>query len=165
MANITIRREGGQGQGLPARRMEMDPFRWMRDMMGWDPFREMAPLLAAEREQFSPAFDVKETDQGYLFRADLPGVKASDVEVTMQGTRLQVSGKREADHEEKTDTYYTYERSFGSFLRTFTLPQEADPKSVHADLSDGVLTISVGKTQAAQPRKIEVKAGESKPKA
>ena len=163
MANITIRRNGGQG--LTPRRMEMEPLRWMRDWMGWDPFREMAPMLAAEREQFTPAFDVKETDQGYLFRADLPGVKAADVNVTMQGNRLQVCGKREADREETTDTYYTYERSFGSFVRTFTLPQEADPKSVHADLTEGVLTIAIARTQAAQPRKIEVKAGESKHKA
>jgi HSP20 family protein len=163
MANIAIRRDAGQV--TPTRAAEFDPFRLMRDWMRWDPFREMAPTFAPEREGFYPAFDVKETDHTYVFRADLPGVRGADVEVTMQGNRLQVSGKREADHEERTDTYYTYERSYGSFLRSFTLPQEADMKNIHSDLTDGVLTISVGKLPSAQPRKIEIKAGAHKPRA
>src|SRR5204862_6929667 len=99
MANITVRRNGGQ----PAATPEWDPFRAMRDMMRWDPFREMLPVFGPDPGGFYPAFDVKEVKDGFLFRADLPGVKADDLTLTVEGSRLQVSGKREADHEEKTD--------------------------------------------------------------
>ena len=161
MSNIMIRRNGDQAVAPAA---EWDPMRFMREMMTWDPFRQMAPLFQAEPARFAPAFDVKETKDGYLFRADVPGVAQKDIEVTVLGNRLQVSGKREADHEEKTDTYYAYERSYGSFTRTFTLPEGADPKKVSADLKEGVLTILVGKTAETQPRKIAVAAEASRPR-
>ncbi len=160
MANITVRRSGGQ----PAPVAEWEPFRVMREMMRWDPFREMAPVFGPEPGGFYPAFDIKETTDGFVFTADLPGIKAQDLSVTMEGSRLQVSGKRESEREEKTDTYYASERSYGSFVRTFTLPQGADPKSVRADLSEGVLTLSIGKTPESQPRQIAVQSASTKPK-
>lgn len=161
MANIMVRRNGEQ-QAAPA--AEWDPMRFARELMGWDPFRQMAPLFATEPSRFLPAFDVKETKEGYLFRADLPGVAQKDIDVTVQGNRLQVSGKREADHEEKTDTYYTYERTTGSFSRSFTLPDGADTKHIRADLKEGVLTILVNRSAEAQPRKIAITPEASKPK-
>ena len=159
MSNIVVRRNGGQ-MAAP----EWDPFRSMRELMRWDPFREMAPVFAPEPAGFFPAFDIKETRDGFLFRADLPGIKPADLSVTFEGDRLQVSGKREADHEEKSDTYYAYERTYGNFVRTFTLPASADSRQVHADLSDGVLTISVGKLPEAQPRRIQIESGMARPK-
>ncbi|HEY8090391.1 MAG TPA: HSP20 family small heat-shock protein, partial [Polyangiaceae bacterium] len=86
----------------------------------------------------------------------IPGVKESDLEVTMTGNRLAVSGKREAEKEEKTDTYYTCERSYGEFTRSFTLPEGVDASSVHADLNQGVLTLSIKKTPETQPKKIAI---------
>lgn len=159
MANITVRRN--EGQMAPA---EWDPFRMMREMVRWDPFREMAPIFGADTAGFYPAFDIKETKDGFLFTADLPGIKAQDLNVTVEGTRLQVSGKRESEREEKTDTYYASERSFGSFVRSFTLPQGADGKSVRADLNEGVLTIAIGKSPESQPRQIAVTSATTKPK-
>jgi HSP20 family protein len=142
--------------------MESEPSRMMRQLLGWDPFRgldpfrEMMPMLRGEAG-FNVAFDVKETKNGYEFRADVPGVKEGDLEITMTGNRLNVSGKREAEKQERTDTYYTYERSYGSFARSFTLPEGADAQSVHADLRDGVLTVYVARKPNAQPQKIAVK--------
>ncbi len=162
MASIMVRRNGDQ-PAAPA--TEWDPMRFMREMMSWDPFRQMAPIFQAEPSRFTPAFDVLETKDGYRFRADLPGVAQKDIEVTVQGNRLQVSGKREADHEEKTDTYYAYERSCGSFSRSFTLPEGADTKNIRADLKEGVLTILVSRSAATQPRKIEITPETAKPKA
>jgi HSP20 family protein len=160
MANINVRRSGGEM--APA--VEWDPFRAMREIMRWDPFREMAPVFGPEPAGFNPAFDIKENRDGFVFRADLPGVQAEDLRVTVEGSRLQVSGKRETEREEKTDTYYASERSFGSFVRTFTLPQGADPRSVHADLSEGVLTISIARTAESQPRQVAVQSAATKPK-
>jgi HSP20 family protein len=157
MANITVRNNGGEMTRAPG----WDPFRSMRELINWDPFREIAPVFSAEPAAYYPAFDITESVEAFLFRADLPGFKSEDVKVSMEGTRLLVSGKREAEHEEKTDTYYASERSFGSFLRSFTLPQTADAKSVRADLRDGVLAVTIGKLVEAQPRSIPI---ESAPK-
>jgi HSP20 family protein len=124
--------------------------------MGFDPFREMMPLMAEERMTFNPAFEVKETKDGYVFRADLPGVKQSDIDVSVTGNRIQVSGHREAEREDKGDNFYTYERSYGNFTRAFTMPDGADLGKIHADLRDGVLTVLVPKSAASVPKKIPI---------
>lgn len=125
---------------------EYDPFRAMREMLRWDPFREMAPMLppsfrAFERMEWSPSFDVTENKDSYVFKADVPGVKKEDLEITTTGNRIQISGKRDTEHETKTETVYTYERQCGSFLRSFTLPDGADVDHAKTDLKDGVLTL------------------------
>jgi HSP20 family protein len=139
---------------------EGDPFRWL---LRWDPFREMTPSWFGQppaESTFSPAFEVKENREAFLFKADLPGMKEPEVEIRLAGDRLTISGKREAEREDKDDTYYAYERSFGSFLRTFTLPEGFDAEHVQAELKDGVLTVVVPKKPAAQARTIAIKGGE-----
>jgi HSP20 family protein len=140
----------------------VDPHRALRDLMGWDPFREMEPFAPPVPAGFVPSFEIKETKDAFIFKADVPGVKESDLEVTTTGNRLTVSGKREAESRKQTDTYYTYERTYGDFTRSFTLPEGADMSSVHADLKEGVLTLSIKKTAEAQPRKISVQTAAKK---
>jgi len=143
--------------------VEIDPFRMMRDMLRWDPFREMAPMFASmERNVYAPTFDVTENKDAYIFKADVPGVKQEDLEITLTGNRLQVSGKRDFETEEKKDTYYTYERQFGSFTRSFTLPEGIDTTHAKSELKDGVLTLVIPKTAAAQAKKIPISAPGSK---
>ncbi|HEU4730203.1 MAG TPA: Hsp20/alpha crystallin family protein [Kofleriaceae bacterium] len=139
-----------------------DPLRWL---LRWDPFREMTPSLFAPpaiEATFSPAFEVKENKDSFLFKADLPGMAEKDIEIKLDGVRLTVSGKREADHEEKGDTFYTFERSYGSFMRAFTLPDGIEADHVKAELKDGVLTIVVPKKAVAQAKTIEIKPGDVK---
>jgi HSP20 family protein len=152
MAELTVRKGT---ENKPALAREWDPFRWAREMMAFEPFRAMA---WPEAPGYLPDFDVKETKEGVLFKADLPGVKESDVEVTLTGNRLTITGKREAEKEEKTDTYYMTERSFGSFTRVFTLPGEVEVQKVHAEMKNGVLTILVPHAPNAMPKKIAVKS-------
>ncbi|MBS1120556.1 MAG: heat-shock protein Hsp20 [Deltaproteobacteria bacterium] len=142
-----------------------NPFRWMQDLLRWDPAQEMAPTWTGPGYEltFNPAFEVKETKEGFVFKADLPGIKESDVEVKLTGNRLAISGKREVEHKEKTDTYYTFERSYGSFQRMFTLPEGFDTDHVVAQLKDGVLSVTVPKLSAAQTKTVTVKTG-SEPK-
>lgn len=136
-----------------------DPFRTLREWMRWDPFREMAPVLERiQEEAWMPSFDVQENKDAYVFRADLPGIKAEDLEIRLTGNRLQFTGKRDIEKEEKGDTYYTCERSFGSFTRTFTLPEGCDVDHVRTDLKDGVLTVVIPKKAEAQSKKIPVTA-------
>ena len=137
----------------------------MRWLLRWDPFREMTPSWFAQapvEATFSPAFEVKENKDSFLFKADLPGLKAQAIEIKLNGVRLTVSGKREAEHEDKGDTFYTFERSYGSFVRSFTLPDGVDPEHVAAELKDGVLTIVVPKKAVAHAKTIAIKAGDAK---
>lgn len=145
-------------------RRERDPFRMMSEWLRWDPFREMEPLFAAELPAFAPAFEVKETGDAFVFKADVPGIKESDIEVKLTGNRLTIAGKREAEKEDKNETFYTYERSYGSFSRTFTLPDKADGEHVKAEMKNGELSIVVPKLPAAVAKRIPVAAGD-KPKA
>lgn len=150
-----IRREQGSSLG----RRTFDPFEMMREMLsgGFEPFRELARgpegMLG-----FTPSFDVKETKDTYVFKADLPGLKENDIDISVTGNRLTISGKREEETRDESERYYAYERSYGTFSRSFTLPEGVDPNNVHADLKDGVLTVLVPKKPEVQPRRIEVKA-------
>ena len=158
MANIEVRKNGESAVATP-RRERYAPLRMMRELMNWDPFREMMPVFPEQlATEFSPAFDVKETENAYVFKADVPGVKESDIEVTLTGNRLTINGERNEEKEEKGETYYSCERKYGSFTRSYTLPEGADAEHIHADLKSGVLTVAVPKLAAVQPKTIPVKS-------
>jgi HSP20 family protein len=134
----------------------------------WDPFRilmsdlfgpELAGggLVSGERT-FAPDIEVKESKDAFLFNADLPGVKDSDVEINVDGNRLTLSGKREEEHRSEEDRYFAYERSFGSFSRSFVMPDNADMENIKADLREGVLRVEVPKKAEAKPKRIPIGA-------
>lgn len=160
MANLLLRRNQGQNVARTSSTGQggWDPFRLMDTLLRWDPYQEAAPA-PRQGEYFVPAFEVKETKDSYLFHADMPGVKESDVEISLTGNQLTISGKRESEREEDVRNYYTYERSYGSFSRSFTLPQAADAENVRAELKDGVLSLVVPKKPELQPRRISVGGG------
>ena len=159
-----IRRPEPARPNLPAA-AEWDPIRAMREMMRWDPFREMSPLFAGEEGMFIPDVDVKETPEAYTFKADVPGLKEKDIEVSFTGNRLTLTGKREEERREEKATYFASERSYGAFTRTFTLPVGIDTEHATAEMKEGVLTITVPKVPEVQPKKIPVGAPVEKPQA
>lgn len=163
MSNVAVQRKDNAEPAAVARR-DWDPFRVMRDMLRWDPFREMAPALSVDVASYAPAFEVKETKESFVFKADVPGIKEQDIEVNLTGDRLTIAGKRDAEKEDKGETFYMYERSYGSFTRTFTLPDQTDAANIKAELKNGELTVVVPKTQAAVAKRIPVATGD-KPKA
>jgi len=143
-----------------ARTRGWDPFEMMQDLMRWDPFREMSRrMLGEETGAFVPTFDVKETKDSFVFRADLPGVKDSDVDISLTGNRLTISGRRQEENKEEGEQFYAYERSYGSFSRSFTLPEGIDAEHVQADLKDGVLNVVLPKKPEVQPKRIALKGG------
>ena len=148
-----VKKNGGQTT-------EWNPLRTMREMLRWDPFREMAPVFSGfpslEDLAWNPSFEVTENKDSFLFKADVPGVKKEDLEITTTGNRIQVSGKRESEEEKKTDTVYTYERQYGSFLRSFTLPEGTDVEHAKSELKDGVLTVMIPKLPGTQAKKIPI---------
>lgn len=138
-----------------------DPFRAMEELLRWEPQFEVAPRQKAAT--FLPAFEVRETQDGYVFHADLPGVKEADLDISVTGQHLTISGKREEEsRKEEGATYYAYERAYGSFTRAFMLPRSADVENVRAELKDGVLTLVVPKRPETKARKIEV-SGATRP--
>ena len=132
----------------------MEPFRMMRELMRWDPFRDN--LLTLEPQTFMPSFEVKETPTAYVFKADLPGIKEEDLDISLTGNQLVVSGNREQESNKETERFHLYERTHGRFSRIFTLPDGVNPDQVAANLKDGVLTLTVGKKPEVQPRKISL---------
>jgi HSP20 family protein len=159
---MSIIRRATPEHPIPPAPREVDPLRWL---LRWDPFREMAPAWLAQpmaEATFAPAFEVKETKESFLFKADLPGMKEADVEIKLTGNRLAISGKREAEREDRDETFYTYERAYGSFMRSFTLPDGIDGDHVHAELKDGVLSVVVPKLAVAQGKTIAIKGADAK---
>lgn len=116
------------------------------------------PLATANfsTEEWSPAVDIKETDGSFVIHADLPGVKAEDIEVTMEEGVLTIKGARESSKEEEKDDYKRIERFSGSFMRRFTLPDIADSSNVSAKTKDGVLELIIPKMEKSKPQKISV---------
>ncbi|HET6440120.1 MAG TPA: Hsp20/alpha crystallin family protein [Anaeromyxobacter sp.] len=150
MANLIRRNNPGAAMSRL-----LDPFEMMRDLMRWDPFAELG--TGRSELAFAPSFEVKETKDAYLFKADLPGIKEDDLDISLTANRLTVSGKREEEKREEEDRFYAYERSYGSFSRSFTLPEGVDVEHAEAGLSSGVLTVNVPKKPEVKPKKIEVK--------
>jgi HSP20 family protein len=107
--------------------------------------------------EWAPAVDITEDDKEYLVTAELPQVRKENVKVTVENGILSISGERKFEKEEKGKKYHRIERSFGSFLRSFDLPDDADATKVDAKFSDGILNVRVAKSESAQPKQIEIK--------
>jgi HSP20 family protein len=139
----------------PFQLLMRDPFQLMRDLLV-EPFR-----TGGREAAWNPCFEVRETDDAFVFRADIPGLRNEDIDISLIGNQLQISGKREQEQQQDEGRYHTYERAYGSFARVFALPDSADVDNIRAELSNGVLTLSVPKKPGSAPqrRKIQVGAG------
>lgn len=110
---------------------------------------------------WSPAVDVRETDKEMRLELELPGINPEDVEVTADNGILTVRGEKRSERKEGEDEsrYHMIERSYGSFMRSFQLPQGLDESKIEADFSNGILAVHIPKTALPQPRKIQIGKG------
>jgi HSP20 family protein len=138
--------------GFTAPITAFDPFRMMREFMRTGVDGDLEEVGG----DFVPEFEMKEKDDAFVLKGDVPGVKEGDIDISCAGQSLTVSGKREEEAREEGERYYRYERSFGSFSRTFTLPETADLDKASASLDAGVLTVTMPKRESAKARKISV---------
>jgi HSP20 family protein len=104
-----------------------------------------------------PKVDVFEKDNTIFVKADLPGVAEKDLDVELKDNVLSISGRKEEEHESDDKNYYKIERSYGSFTRSFALPDNLDKEKMSADYKKGVLTISIPKAKVSEPKKISIK--------
>ena len=154
----------------------------MNTLVRWDPFRtrwnplkdredldrRLASVLGTHETpdhggkealtvaQWSPLVDITEDDKEYLIKAELPEMKKEDVRLTVENEVLAISGERTFEKEEKGEKYHRVERAYGSFVRRFSLPEDADGSKVTADFKDGMLQVHLQKSQKAKPKAIEI---------
>lgn len=107
--------------------------------------------------EWVPSIDVKEEEKKYIIHADVPGVKVTDIELSMENGVLTIKGKRKFEYKEEEENYLRIERSSGSFLRQFALPEAVDQEKIEAECHDGVLIITLPKSTKGSGRKITVK--------
>jgi HSP20 family protein len=145
-------------------------------LVRWDPFRELEEVSdrlnrmfarpAASRPNgketmivadWTPSVDISETEGEYQIKAEIPDVKKEDVKVTLEDGVLTIQGERKHEKEEKGKKFHRIERSYGSFVRTFSLPDVIEEEKVKAEFKDGVLNLHLPKSEKAKPKAIEVK--------
>jgi HSP20 family protein len=149
--------------------------RGFREMAGFDPFRQLQerfnrmfgegfdPFWRPFGEEnwslstWAPACDIYETDNEVVVKAELPEVKKEDVHVSFENGVLTIRGERKFSEETKRDNYHRLERSYGEFVRSFTLPSFVDAGKINADFKDGMLRVTMAKREDAKPKQIEVK--------
>jgi len=117
---------------------------------------ELDRLFGSQSEFWAPALDVQEDKDNYVFRAELPGLKREDIEVSLQDDTLVISGERKIEKVEEGVEVHRQERYYGKFQRVLTLPEPVAADKVKADYKDGILTVTLPKTEAAKPKKIDV---------
>lgn len=145
-------------------------------LVRWDPFRELEDVSDRLNRVFArpashsangketmivadwtPSVDISETATEYQIKVEIPDVKKEDVKVTLEDGVLTIQGTRRQQNEEKGKKFHRIERSYGSFVRTFSLPDVIEHEKVKAEFKDGLLNLSLPKSEKAKPKTIEVK--------
>jgi HSP20 family protein len=148
----------------------------MLNLTRWEPFREfeklpeqmvrlfgfpaMRPYTTEEAltvADFMPPVDIYETEKEYLIKLDLPEVGKEEVKVFVEDGVLTIQGERRKEKEEKGKKFHRVERSYGTFLRTFTVPPDADETKIDAEFKEGLLKVHLPKSEKAKPKTIDVK--------
>lgn len=145
----------------------------------WEPFRDLLTtqdrfnrlfndtlgnLFGSEQlgeKAWTPVVDIYETDHDLVLKAELPGVDPKDLELRVEDGTLYLKGERKHESELKEENYRRIERSYGTFTRTFTLPNTVNTEAIKADYKDGVLTLTMAKREEAKPKAIKINVGGS----
>ena len=141
-------------------------------LVKWDPWREIDDMFdrytraglprggsqeIARTGDWAPRVDIAETDKAFVIKAEVPEVKKDDVKVTVDNGVLTVAGERKQEKEEKGKKFHRIERCYGSFTRSFALPDNVDEGSIKATFKDGMLSLEIPKTAEVKPKTVEVK--------
>ena len=141
---------------------ELDSLRQEMDRL-WDRFVGETPLVRRITGEWWPTVDVSETMDNFVIEAELPGMDASDVSVSISGNMLNIKGEKKKEEEEKDEHHYRTERYYGSFQRSFQLPSSVKPEKIDATFEKGILKITLPKVEEAKKKEIKIKVKESKP--
>jgi len=123
----------------------------------WNRFFGETPLGRRVAEEWWPTVDMSETKDSFILKAELPGLDAKDVEVSISGEVLTIKGEKRKEEEEKDEHHYRAERYYGSFQRSFQLPTSVQADKIKAAFDKGILNVTLPKVEEAKKKKIEVK--------
>lgn len=144
------------------------------NLIKWDPFRELEDVSSRLNRIFGrplvrtgqgnemlaadwmPSVDISETDAAYLIKGEIPGVRKEDVKVTLQDGMLTIQGERKQEKEEKNKKFHRVECSYGNFVRSFRVPDDADESAAKAEFKDGMLNVTLPKSAKAKPKSVDV---------
>jgi HSP20 family protein len=145
------------------------------NLVKWDPFVELEDVskqlnrifgrFPARAEtgsevltmaDWAPTVDITETDSAYMIKGEIPGVNKEDVKVTIEDGMITMRGERKQEKEEKDKKYHRIERSYGSFLRSFRVPDDVDENAVKAEFKDGMINVTLPKSDKSKPKSINV---------
>ena len=138
-----------------------DPFRDVEDM--FDRYAKALKWTGRPRQEmmtagdWAPRVDIAETETEFVIKAEIPEVKKEDVKISVEDGALKISGERKQEKEEKDKKFHRVERFYGSFMRSFILPDNIDESKIEATFKDGVLNVALPKTEKAKPKALEVK--------
>jgi HSP20 family protein len=121
-------------------------------------------LAFDERRAFAPAVDIFEDSEAISVRAELPGMKPEDVQISVENNVLTLSGERKLERSEEREGYHRIESSYGVFSRSFVLPESLKADEVEADMNEGILTVRIPKKAEVAPKRIQVKGHGEGPK-
>ncbi len=144
----------------------------MSDLIRWNPIDDLFDIqeninrifgnyLSTKGAQakvlgWMPPVDITESENEYVIKADIPGMKKEDIKISLENNTLSITGERKEEKEEKNKNYIKKEKSYGSFMRSFALPHTVDAKGIKATYKEGVLTVTVPKSEEAKPKEIKI---------
>jgi HSP20 family protein len=145
----------------------------IKQLTKWDPFREMEDVFDRYSKalcwsrlggseimtggDWAPRVDIAETEKEFIIKAEIPEVKKEEVKISVDNGILSIRGERKQEMEEKGKKFHRVERYYGSFTRSFTLPDNIDETKIEASFKDGMLNIQIPKSEKSKPKAIEVK--------
>ena len=135
---------------------ELCPFRNEMDRL-WNRFFSETPFPSTFTEEWLPSVDISETKDNFIVKAELPGLEAKDVDVSISGDLLTIKGEKKKEEEEKDEHHHYLERYSGSFQRSFRLPVNVQADKVEANFDKGVLKVTLPKVEEAKKKEIEIK--------
>ena len=150
------------------------------NLVKWNPFRELEDVsnrlnsifgrfparVGSEQEMlamsdWTPSVDISETDTAYLVKGEIPGVKKEDIKVTIEDGVITMRGERKQEKEEKNEKFHRIERSYGNFMRSFRIPDDADESAVKAEFKDGMISVTLPKSEKAKSKSKEIEVSVS----
>lgn len=123
----------------------------------WDSFFERRPARVEEAVEWLPTLDVSETKNDYVIKAELPGIDPKDIDISLTNDLLTIKGEKKQEKEEKEENYHLIERSYGSFTRSIRLPGQVQSNKINASFKNGVLKVTLPKTEEAKKKEIKIK--------
>lgn len=144
--------------------MELTPWKPIKDLIPlrkeidnlFKRFMGEGSIAEALGEGWMPSVDVSETDEGFFIKAEIPGLEAGDIDVSIQGDRLTIKGEKKKEEEKSGEHFHSVERYYGSFQRSFALPASAQTEKTDASFEKGILKISIPKSEEAKTKTIKV---------